>query len=239
MPTWYEARVCERGYLAARRRGHDGGEPQTWDADVAEIDSGGYLFYDSTRPLPASKFRTDITVIGVPLTEISNSAYTSRASASCSRTSSTWAPSVLLDVEAEVFEKRFAEQYKGKEMLLESNVRALPLGATTSHASAGARHPSASGRPGRARASSSTATPRRRWAACTAAPRLRLVPDHALDLGGEAFQKYATSSASTRHRPQQLRHRAGRGRTGLHRHGGRRRLERRRAFTATSGPAFR
>ena len=24
--------------------------PQTWDADVAEIEPGGYLFYDSTRP---------------------------------------------------------------------------------------------------------------------------------------------------------------------------------------------
>ena len=78
MPTWYEARVCERGY-SGRRGGVDmmvAMNPQTWDADVAEISPGGYLFYDSTRPIPASKFRTDITVIGVPLTEISNNAYT-------------------------------------------------------------------------------------------------------------------------------------------------------------------
>ena len=46
--------------------------PQTWDQDVAEIEPGGYLFYDSTKPLPPSKFRDDITVIGVPLTEICN-----------------------------------------------------------------------------------------------------------------------------------------------------------------------
>ena len=46
--------------------------PQTWDKDVAEIEPGGYLFYDSTKPLPPSKFRDDITVIGVPLTEICN-----------------------------------------------------------------------------------------------------------------------------------------------------------------------
>ena len=26
--------------------------PQTWDKDVAEIDPGGYLFYNSTRPMP-------------------------------------------------------------------------------------------------------------------------------------------------------------------------------------------
>ena len=50
--------------------------PQTWDKDVAEIEPGGYLFYDSTKPLPPSKFRDDITVIGVPLTEICNATYT-------------------------------------------------------------------------------------------------------------------------------------------------------------------
>jgi 2-oxoglutarate ferredoxin oxidoreductase subunit alpha len=36
--------------------------------------------------------------------------------------------SVLLDVEAEVFEKLFAEQFKGKERLLESNIKALHMG---------------------------------------------------------------------------------------------------------------
>src|SRR5258708_6407904 len=50
--------------------------PQTWDKDVASIEPGGYLFYDSTKPMPTSKFRADITVIGVPLTAITNSTYT-------------------------------------------------------------------------------------------------------------------------------------------------------------------
>ncbi|MBH1978623.1 MAG: 2-oxoacid:acceptor oxidoreductase subunit alpha [Comamonadaceae bacterium] len=131
LPTWYEARVCERGY-SGRRGGVDmmvAMNPQTWDADVAEISPGGYLFYDSTRPIPASKFRTDITVIGVPLTEISNNAYTEpRQRQLFKNIIYVGALSVLLDVEAEVFEKLFAEQYKGKEMLLDSNVRALHLG---------------------------------------------------------------------------------------------------------------
>ena len=77
MPTWYEARVCERGY-SGRRGGVDmmvAMNPQTWDADVAEIESGGYLFHDSTRPMPPSRFRDDVQVIGVPLTEIANAAY--------------------------------------------------------------------------------------------------------------------------------------------------------------------
>ena len=42
--------------------------PQTWDRDLQEIEPGGYLMYDSTRPMAADRFRDDINVIGVPLT---------------------------------------------------------------------------------------------------------------------------------------------------------------------------
>ena len=131
LPTWYEARVCEKGY-EGRRGGVDmmvAMNPQTWDADLAEIEPGGYLFYDSTRPMPPSKFRTDINVIGVPLTEITNAAYTDpRQRQLFKNIIYVGALSVLLDVDADVFEKLFAETYKGKERLLESNVRALHLG---------------------------------------------------------------------------------------------------------------
>jgi len=131
MPTWYEARVCEQGYLG-RRGGVDmmvAMNPQTWDADVAEIESGGYLFYDSTRPIPESRFRKDIEVIGMPLTEISNAAYAEpRQRQLFKNIIYVGALSALLEVDADVFEKLFAEQYRGKEMLLESNVRALHLG---------------------------------------------------------------------------------------------------------------
>ncbi len=131
LPTWYEARVCEKGY-EGRRGGVDmmvAMNPQTWDADVAEIEAGGYLFYDSTRPMPPSKFRTDINVIGVPLTEITNAVYTDpRQRQLFKNIIYVGALSVLLDVDADVFEKLFAETYKGKERLLESNVRALHLG---------------------------------------------------------------------------------------------------------------
>ena len=131
LPTWYEARVSERGYQG-RRGGIDmmvAMNPQTWDADIAEIAPGGYLFYDSTRPMPPSKFRTDINVIGVPLTEITNAVYTDpRQRQLFKNIIYVGALSVLLDVDADVFEKLFAETYKGKERLLESNVRALHLG---------------------------------------------------------------------------------------------------------------
>jgi len=131
MPTWYEARVCEQGYHG-RRGGVDmmvAMNPQTWDADVAEIESGGYLFYDSTRPMPPAKFRDDVHTMGVPLTEIANAAYTDpRQRQLFKNIIYVGALSVLLDVDAEVFETLFAEQFKGKERLLESNIQALHLG---------------------------------------------------------------------------------------------------------------
>ena len=131
MPTWYEARVCAKGYHG-RRGGVDmmvAMNPQTWDGDIAEIEPGGYLFYDSTRPMPANKFRADVQTIGVPLTAITNEAYTEpRQRQLFKNIIYVGALSVLLDVDAEVFEKLFAEQYKGKERLLESNVKALHLG---------------------------------------------------------------------------------------------------------------
>src|SRR5579864_3843081 len=78
LPTWYEVRISEAGHLG-RRGGVDlmvAMNPQTFFKDVKEIESGGYLFYDATKPLPKSKFRDDVTVIGMPLTEICNNEYT-------------------------------------------------------------------------------------------------------------------------------------------------------------------
>jgi 2-oxoglutarate ferredoxin oxidoreductase subunit alpha len=131
MPTWYEARVCEKGYHG-RRGGVDmmvAMNPQTFDEDVAEIEPGGYLFYDSTRPIPESKFRKDVQVIGVPLTEITNTAYTDpRQRQLFKNIIYVGALSVLLDMDASVFAKLFAEQFKGKERLLASNMQAINLG---------------------------------------------------------------------------------------------------------------
>src|SRR6476659_3977232 len=77
LPTWYEVRVSEAGWLG-RRGGVDmmvAMNPQTWDQDLKEIEPGGYLFYDSTRPMPPSAFRDDVTVIGMPVTAICNATY--------------------------------------------------------------------------------------------------------------------------------------------------------------------
>ena len=131
MPTWYEARVCERGYHG-RRGGVDmmvAMNPQTWDVDIAEIEPGGYLLYDSTRPVPASSFRDDIHVLGAPLTELANAAYEDpRQRQLFKNIIYVGVLSVLLDMDEAVFERLFGEQYRGKERLLDANMQALRLG---------------------------------------------------------------------------------------------------------------
>ncbi len=131
LPTWYEARICEKGYHG-RRGGVDmmvAMNPQTWDADIAEIEPGGYLFYDSTRPMPASRFRSDVNTLGVPLTEITNRVFSdARQRQLFKNIVYVGALSVLLDLDVSVFETLFAEQYKGKERLLSANLTALQLG---------------------------------------------------------------------------------------------------------------
>lgn len=131
LPTWYEVRVNETGYQG-RRGGVDlmvAMNPQTWDQDLKEIESGGYLFYDNSKPLPKSKFREDINVIGMPLTEICNQTYTDpRQRQLFKNIIYVGALSALLEIDPAEIEKLFSEQYKGKEALLQSNIKALRLG---------------------------------------------------------------------------------------------------------------
>ncbi|MFO1287592.1 MAG: 2-oxoacid:acceptor oxidoreductase family protein, partial [Rubrivivax sp.] len=112
LPTWYEVRVSEKGWLG-RRGGIDmmvAMNPQTWDQDVKEVEPGGYLFYDSTRPLPASAFRKDITTIGMPVTAICNATYEDpRQRTLFKNIMVLGALSVLMDVDAEAIEKLFGE----------------------------------------------------------------------------------------------------------------------------------
>jgi 2-oxoglutarate ferredoxin oxidoreductase subunit alpha len=131
LPTWFEVRVSGEGHLG-RRGGVDMAvamNPQTWDRDVAEIEPGGYLLYDSTKPLPKSKFRDDITVLGVPLTEMCNATYTdARQRQLFKNIMYVGALSSLLGIDPAVVEQLLTEQYKGKEKLAGANREAFHMG---------------------------------------------------------------------------------------------------------------
>ncbi|HEX6320855.1 MAG TPA: 2-oxoacid:acceptor oxidoreductase family protein, partial [Burkholderiales bacterium] len=131
LPTWYEVRVTEAGHLG-RRGGVDlmvAMNPQTWAQDVKELDPGGYLFYDNTKPLPRSKFRDDIHVVGMPLTEIANTSYTDpRERQLFKNIIYVGALAGMMGIEPEVIAELIGEQYKGKEKLLKPNLNAFHMG---------------------------------------------------------------------------------------------------------------
>ena len=131
LPTWYEVRITEAGHLG-RRGGVDlmvAMNPQTWDRDVAEVESGGFLFYDSTKPIPASRLRDDITVIGVPLTAMCNEAYDlPRERQLFKNTIYVGALAALIGIDLEVIEALLADDFAGRDRLIKANVEALAMG---------------------------------------------------------------------------------------------------------------
>ena len=136
LPTWYEVRVSEKGYLG-RRDGVDlmvCVNPQSMPADVLNVKSGGYFLYDSTKKLHPELIREDVTYIGVPLMEICLREFSdARQRQLFKNIIYVGALSALLDIEFGVFEQLLAEQFKGKDKLIAPNLKSLKLGIQYIH----------------------------------------------------------------------------------------------------------
>tara|TARA_Y100001970_G_scaffold19338_1_gene21732 strand:+ start:28309 stop:30126 length:1818 start_codon:yes stop_codon:yes gene_type:complete len=129
LPTWFEVRVNESGYLG-RREGIDimvAMNPQSYHQDVTEIKEGGYLIYDSSWKRDFG--REDINVVEIPLTELCVKEFANPkqrllfknlvyVGALCS----------FLKIEKEIYQNLIKEQFAGKEKLIEPNIKALEIG---------------------------------------------------------------------------------------------------------------
>ncbi len=131
LPTWYEVRINDKGHLG-RREGIDFlvcVNPQSMLKDVKSVRKGGYFLYDSTKPLHEQYIRDDINYIGVPLTQLSNENFTDpRQRQLFKNIIYVGALAGLFEIEFPVLESLLAVQFKGKERLIEPNVKALKLG---------------------------------------------------------------------------------------------------------------
>jgi 2-oxoglutarate ferredoxin oxidoreductase subunit alpha len=131
LPTWYEVRVSEKGYLG-RREGIDlvvAVNPQSMKKDYADVQAGGYFVYDSSKPLPPGYDRNDITHLGIPMTELCNARFTdARQRQLFKNIVYIGALSALFDIDFAVLENLVGQQFKGKEKLIEPNITALNLG---------------------------------------------------------------------------------------------------------------
>lgn len=131
LPTWYEVRISEKGYLG-RRDGIDLMvciNPQSLPQDVKSVSSGGYFVYDSTKILHPEFVREDITYIGIPMMEICLREYTDpRQRQLFKNMIYVGALSMLLDMDFEVFKGIIADEFKKKEKLIAPNIHAMELG---------------------------------------------------------------------------------------------------------------
>ncbi len=131
LPTWYEVRVSEKGYLG-RRGGVDivlSVNPQSMPQDIQEVEPGGYFIYDNTKPLDLRLHRNDIHIIGLPLTRICNEQYKDhRQRQLFKNVIYVGALAALLDIDFKVLTGLVADQFKGKEKLVLPNIHALELG---------------------------------------------------------------------------------------------------------------
>src|SRR5499427_10488484 len=129
LPTWYEVRVSEAGYLG-RREGIDlmvAMNPQTFKEDLSELVPGGWLLYDST--LPRVWPREDIVIVGVPIAEMCAAKWQdTRQRQLFKNMVYVGALTALLDMDVEVLKGAVADQLKGKEKLVAANMEAVALG---------------------------------------------------------------------------------------------------------------
>jgi len=131
LPTWYEVRVNEHGYLG-RRGGIDmivATNGQTLRQDFDEVLPGGYFIFDSTKPLPKDYIRPDLNIIGIPLTTLVNNEFNDpRQRQLFKNIIYVGALSYILSMDFSVFTDAIKSQFKTKEKLIAPNIKALELG---------------------------------------------------------------------------------------------------------------
>lgn len=131
LPTWYEVRINEQGYL-----GRHGDvdmvvamNGQTMKKDYDGLLPGGYFFYDSSRKLSEEYGRDDVVLIGIPLTQLCNDAFDNpKMRGLLKNIIYVGALAFLLDMEFEVLTSSVEKQYRKKSKLIPPNLKALQLG---------------------------------------------------------------------------------------------------------------
>ncbi|MEM1264117.1 MAG: 2-oxoacid:acceptor oxidoreductase subunit alpha [Pseudomonadota bacterium] len=131
LPTWYEIRVTRDGHMA--RAGHIdlmvALNVQTYQRDMAELEPGGVLIYDSTWPRNKVFDRDDISILGVPLSQLCNEHFDgARSRILLKNIAYVGVLTALLDIDRDVVTGLLDETYGAKPKLLDANREAIALG---------------------------------------------------------------------------------------------------------------
>ena len=101
--------------------------PQSYTKDIAEVKPGGYVLYDSSWKRNFN--RDDITVIELPITSLCIAEFTNPKQRQLFKNLVyVGALAFMLDIPKSIYVKLIKEQFKGKEKLIDPNVKALNIG---------------------------------------------------------------------------------------------------------------
>ena len=131
LPTWFEIRVNHRGHLARSKRVDVmvAMNAETYRQDLAEVSPGGTLIYDSTWLRDATLVRDDVEVLGVPLAQMCNDAFSGvRSRILMKNVAYVGVLAALLDVDMEVMRELLEETFAVKPKLVGPNLEATDLG---------------------------------------------------------------------------------------------------------------
>jgi 2-oxoglutarate ferredoxin oxidoreductase subunit alpha len=131
LPTWYGIRANHKGYMSRSKRVDImvAMNAQTYQKDMENVTSGGYLIYDSTWPRERQLNRHDITVLGVPLAKLCNENFSdARVRILMKNIAYVGILAALLNIDTKVLRSLIEETFASKPKLVESNLKAINLG---------------------------------------------------------------------------------------------------------------
>ncbi len=131
LPTWYEIRANGDGYTA-RIPDFDimvMVNPATYERDIAEVRSGGWVVHDSSWPLPRELRRPDVTFLGVPMARMCVERFEGdRTRILMKNIVYVGVLAALVDLDLEVVKGLLSETFSKKPALLDANHLAVQLG---------------------------------------------------------------------------------------------------------------
>ncbi len=132
LPTWYEVRASEKGYIGNRGGAVDimvAMNPQSIKQDIENVVAGGWFVHDCAKGIKKDIKRDDINYINLPLTAICNEKYDEpRLKLLFKNIIYVGAIAALVDIDFAVLKDLVKDQFAGKEKLIAPNIEALKIG---------------------------------------------------------------------------------------------------------------
>ena len=131
LPTWYEVRVSDKNYLG-RREGIDlmvAMNEQTIQSDINSVIPGGFVLYDSSKPLSEGLIREDVHYLPIPLKDICLAEFEKPSQRQLFKNIVyVGTLAAFINIDFNVLTEMVSDQFRGKEKLIAPNIHALELG---------------------------------------------------------------------------------------------------------------